>query len=177
MNSDVAKLLEQAWNKRRGEQYADAEALLIEARGLCGADDYDALGRIYHIYMQLDYDQGNLTKALELCQKSLSYYKKTNKPDRIAHSTRHLADLQRHLGLAAESESNYRKAMGMYKASPVQQAGDLANALRGFAIVLENRKKTDEAITAWRETKTLYQSLGLEAGVDEATQRLAALQS
>ena len=177
MSSDLAKLLEQAWSKRREELYADAEALLIKARDLCEEDDYDALGRIYHIYMQLDYDQGNLSKALELCQESLSYYKKTNLPDRIAHSTRHLADLQCHLGQNAESESNYQVAIGMYRDSPVHQAGNLANALRGFAIVLENRKKIDEAITAWRETKTLYQSLGLEAGVDEATQKLAALRS
>jgi len=175
MNSEVTKLLEKAWARRREEKYEDVESLLTEARSLCGEEDYDALGRIYHIYMQIDYDKGHLTKALVLCHQSLAYYKKLGIPERIAHSTRHLADLQCHLGQHVESENNYQKAINMYKESSTLHAGNLANALRGYAIVLENLNKLNEARTTWSEVKTLYQSLGIQAGVDEASKRMDAL--
>ena len=175
MKSEVANLLEKAWVKRREEKYEEVESLLAEARELCGEEDFDALGRIYHIYMQIDYDKGDFTKALDFCHQSLMYYKKLGLPEKIAHSTRHLADLQCHLGQHAESENNYQKAINMYKESSSLQAGNLANALRGFAIVLENLNKLNEARTTWSEVKTLYQSLGIQAGVDEASDRMDAL--
>lgn len=176
MNSNISRLLGEAWSKRSEGKYEDVASLLTEAREQCEVDDYDALGRIFHVYMQVDYDKGNLSKALELCQQSLAYYQKSGIIERIAHSTRHLADLQCHLGLHAESESNYLKAIKMYKKSPNLHAGNLANALRGFAIVLENLNKRNEAQATWSEVKTLYQSLGIQAGVDEASQKIAALE-
>ncbi len=88
--SKITMLLEEAWKRRREKKYEDARALLIKARGLCEDDDYNSLGRIYHIYMQFDYDQGNLSKALELCHKSLALYHKANNSDKIAHSTSNL---------------------------------------------------------------------------------------
>lgn len=177
MNREVATLLESAWSKRGEERYDEAHSLLMQARSLCADDDYHALGRIFHIYMQLDYDQGLLPEALELCLKSLVYYQKAGISDRIAHATRHLADLQRRLGQLDESESNYRKAIRIYKDSPTPPAGDFANALRGFAMVLERLNKPQAAIAAWREAKARYQSLGVQAGVDEASAKIANLRS
>ena len=175
--SAIAKLLDEAWRRRREENYEDARALLIKARGLCEEDDYNSLARIHHIYMQFDYDQGNLSNALELCHKSLAFYHKANNSDKIAHSTRHIADLQCHLGDDTSSESNYRTAISIYKDNPDTQAGDLANALRGFAILLEKRGKIQEAITAWEEAKELYQAGHVQCGVDEAGRKLVALRS
>ena len=91
-------------------------------------------------------------------------------------STRHLANLQRALGNDADSESNYREAIGIYKADSQTRIGDLANALRGFALVFEKRSKISQAKTAWEETKELYQSCNLQAGIDEANRKLDSLQ-
>lgn len=175
MSPDVDMLLEEAWGKRRESQYDEARTLLNTAREQCGEEDYDALGRISHISMQLDRDLGKLSEALELCRRSLSYYQRTHNPDRIAHSTRHLADLLRQLDEDEESERCYRKAIGIYRDDPGQQAANLANALRGLALVLEKRRNIEEAINAWREAKSLYKSLRITSGVDEANEKLMAL--
>ena len=175
--SKITLLLEEAWKRRREKKYEDARALLIKARGLCEDDDYNSLGRIHHIYMQFDYEQGNLSKALEVCHKSLAFYQMANNSDKIAHSTRHIADLQCHLGDDTSSESNYRTAISIYKDDPDTQAGDLANALRGFAILLERRGKRQEAISTWEEAKELYQAGNSRAGVDEAGRKIVALRS
>ncbi len=174
-NLNINDLLEEAWVKRREEKYDDARHLVKEARRLCENDDYNSLGRIFHIYMQFESDHNNPSEALELCQKSLMYYKKAGNPDKVAHSTRHLADLERHLGYEADSERNYREAIGIYKGNSNTNKGDLANALRGFGLLLEKRGNTKEAIAVWKETKELYQACNLQDGVDEANQKLDSL--
>ena len=175
-NSDIKELLEEAWNKRRVGNYEEARDLVKKAQELSKDDDYNSLGRIFHVYMQFESDHDNLPKALEFCQQSLGFYQKANNSDRIAHSTRHIADLQRALGKDADSESNYRKVIDLYKADSQTHMGDLANTLRGFALVLEKRSKISEAKTAWEETKELYQACNLQAGVDEANEKLDSLQ-
>lgn len=174
--SNIKNLLEEAWSKRRVGNYNEARNLVKKAHELCIEDDYNFLGRIYHIYMQFEYDHDNFSKALEFCQQSQEFYIKANNSDKIAHSTRHMADLQQELGNNTDSESNYRKAIGIYRANSQTNPGDLANALRRFALVLEKLGKIGEAKTAWQETKKLYQTCNLQAGVDEADQKLEALQ-
>jgi tetratricopeptide (TPR) repeat protein len=174
-NSNIKELLEEAWNKRRVGSYEEARDLVKNAEELSKDDDYNTLGRISHVYMQFESDHDNLPKALEFCQQSLRFYQKANNSDKIAHSTRHIADLQRELGNDADSESNYREAIGIYKANSQTNIGDLANALRGFALVLEKRGKSSEAKTAWQKTKELYEACNLQAGVDEANQKLDSL--
>lgn len=125
--------------------------------------------------MQFDWDHEQLNQALAYCQQSLNYYKRANNRERIAHSTRHMADLQRHLNQYNESELNYRQAIEFYKSASSVHPGNLANTLRGFAILLELQEKFEEAINAWEETKELYLTCNLQEGVDEANQKLKAL--
>jgi len=174
-NSDIKELLEEAWNKRRVGNYDEARQLVKKAQELSKEDDYNSLGRIFHIYAQLESDHDNYRKALEFYQQSLGFYKKANNSDKIAHSSRHIADLQRTLGNDADSETNYTEAIGIYRANSQTKTGDLANALRGYALVLEKRSKISEAKTAWEATKKLYQACNLQAGIDEANRKLDSL--
>lgn len=174
-NSKLKKLLEQAWVKRRQEKYIEARAIVDEAYKLCDDDDYGSLGRIFHIYMQFESDHNNPSKALILCKKSLMYYKRSNNLNKVAHSTRHIADLERYLGSYTNAEQYYREAIHIYKNISSTSKGDLANALRGFGILLLKCNKNEEAITIWKETKELYQVCNLQAGVDEATEKLNLL--
>ena len=41
------------------------------AQELSKDDDYNSLGRIFHLYAQFESDHDNLAKALEFCQQSL----------------------------------------------------------------------------------------------------------
>ena len=174
-NPKIKQLLEEAWFKRREEKYDEARNLVEQAHGLCKDNDYNSLGRVFHVYMQFESDHNNHSKAVELCQKSLMYYKKANNLDSVAHSTRHIADLQYHLGKDAESERNYREAIGIFRDNPNMHIGNLANALRGLGLLLEKRGKIQEAIDVWKETKELYNSIHLQEGVDEVNQILKSL--
>ncbi len=175
--SDLQQFLEDAWSRRREGNYEEARAQVLKAGEACRDDDYNTLGRVYHIYMQLEYDRDNFDDALVLCRKSVAFYEKSGDTDKIAHATRHLADLLCAVGNYAESESKYRDAIKLYDDSTLSHRGDIANALRGFAIVLEKGNKRQEAIAIWGRVRESYRECKLQAGVDEANQRLAALQA
>ncbi len=168
----IQDLLTEAWAKRRVADYEAAKALVTQAQELCSADDFASLGRIYHIYMQFEADHNNLEEAIALCEQSVANYKKTGIPAKMAHSIRHLADLKRELGLAKEAVQNYRGAVEIYREQGDTSPGNLANALRGFALTLELVGEEEEAKAVWQEAKELYQACGLQAGVDEALQHI-----
>lgn len=176
-NSKIKTLLATIWAKRGQGKYVEARALLSEAEELCEDNDYKHLGRIFHIYGQFESDHNNHQQALEFWQQSLVYYKKDGNPNKIAHSTRHIADIQRRLGDEEGSEKSYRKSLDIYRNNATTSTGDLANALRGFALLLEKRGKTAEAIANWHEVKESYKAIHLQEGVDEANERLDALTS
>lgn len=171
----IQQLLAEAWSERRVGNYEESRKLVSKARELCKEDDYNSLGRIFHIYMQFEYDHEKHAKALEFCQQSLEYYRKTKNANKIAHSTRHIADLQRHLGHRNDSELNYQKAIDIYRTSSDVSKLDLANALRGYGLLLENLGKIDDAIGVWEDVKELYSTCDIQAGVDEARDRLDSL--
>ncbi|MDH3650775.1 MAG: tetratricopeptide repeat protein [Saprospiraceae bacterium] len=176
MENSISELLRKAWVKRREEKYREARQLVVKAQGLCEDTDFDSLGRIFHIYMQFESDHNNHVKALELCEQSLTFYRKGKRPGRIAHSIRHVADLQRHLGKEVDAEYNYREAINIYRDQSDTSKGDLANALRGFGYLLEKIGKVREASAVWKEVKELYQACHLQDGVVEANRRLNSLQ-
>lgn len=67
--SDVSKieeLLEEAWTQRRVGNYKNARDLVEQAKLLTLDDDYNSLGRIFHVNAQFQSDHDNLPKALEL---------------------------------------------------------------------------------------------------------------
>ena len=62
----IKSLLEKAWSKRRENRYDEAKSLTMRAHNLCEKDDYDNLGRIFHVYMQLESDKGDYTTVSSL---------------------------------------------------------------------------------------------------------------
>ena len=65
------QLLDKARSSRKEGKYEEALQLTKKAQQSCGEKDYDALGRIFHIYRQLETDQGNFSEALDLFTESL----------------------------------------------------------------------------------------------------------
>lgn len=87
-------------------------------------------------------------------------------PLKLAHTIRHLADLYRETGRRDESAKCYEEALAIYRGRDDTPRLDLANAIRGYAAL------TDDA-ALWREALELYRETGVEAGVAEASRRLA----
>ena len=172
---NIEQILEEAWTKRREGKYKEALFLVQKAQKNCEANDFNSLGRIFHLYMQFESDHGHPSKALEWCQKSLSCYVETGNKNKIAHAMRHVADLQRDLGMEEEAKRNYQEAIKMYRDSSNVNKLALANALRGFGLLLERRGKIEESIIIWKETQALYACCKLQAGVEESNQKLDEL--
>ncbi len=92
---------------------------------------------------------------------------------RLAHALRHLAEIHtenRRLELADECLS---EALGIYEPMADLPALELANTVRPLALLREAQGRRDEAMTAWREARALYERSGVQAGVDECDAHLA----
>lgn len=171
----IHSYLDKAWALRGVGNIMSSKKNLKNAQELCNEDDYEFLGRVFHIYRQYESDNNNYEKALQYNLKSLSYYKKANNLDRIAHSTRHLADLQVKLNEFDSAKENYEAAIKIYKESTDSNDLDLSNALRGFAELLELLGNLNSAIEIWNEVLIIYEMLQFEDGISEVKKRIKGL--
>ena len=173
----IKKLLEKAWKLRGEANYKESQKFLSKAESLCTKEDFYFMGRIHHIRMQYEADKDHFDKAIEYCHLSVLSYFKSKDYDRIAHSVRHLADLQMETGELSDSENNYIKSVGIYKSLEDCNKGDLANALRGYAQLQEKKGEFSEAMDLWQEIIHLYKECDFKAGEIEAINKLNLLQN
>ena len=65
--------------------------------------------------------------------------------------------------------------MDIYRNHELTAPPDLANAIRGLAILKYDADESEEARELWQEAGELYASVNIEAGVAESSRRLALL--
>ncbi len=171
---ELKTILDNAWKYRRLGNYQKCRDLLNQVHSSCQENDHIVLGRLYHVYMQIEWDHHRYNRALKFCKQALQHYSKSENLNLIAHSRRHLADLQRQLGMLEESEANYCQALDIYR-SALCNDGDLANALRGYGLLLEGIERPQEAQQAWLKVKEIYEQHGIPEGVQEAIEALQRL--
>jgi tetratricopeptide (TPR) repeat protein len=94
---------------------------------------------------------------------------------RLAHAIRHLADAYRRAGRVEPAEKCYDEAISIYRAHPESRPLDVANALRGFAVLKSDAGEADAAEQLWTDVRARYESLGITSGVAESAARLARL--
>lgn len=90
-----------------------------------------------------------------------------------AHALRHVSDLARERGDMHQALAAAEEAAAFYRAAPDESPLDLANALRLTALALEGAGRKPEALPAWREARSLYAHVDVQAGVDECDRHLA----
>ena len=95
----------------------------------------------------------------------------------LAHRVRHLGDAYRRLGRAELAEPSYIEALSIYRQHEEARPLDVANALRGFAILKESAGARDEARRLWQEAHDLYVQVDVPAGVAESASRIEGLRS
>ncbi len=172
----VKELLRKAWLFRCQESYKQAEKVLAEAEKQCSPNDFQTLGRIYHIYAHCASDLEELDRALFLENQSLEYYTETGDRRLIAHATRHIADYLRRLNEDEQAKKRYEEAIAIYREDERGNTNDMANALRGYGLVLEKLDDRHLAISVWQEVKTLYAACNIAAGVKEAQEKLISFE-
>ena len=81
------------------------------------------------------------------------------------------------LASSTRPNHNYREALAIYRDHPEADALDLANAIRGLAVLTFDTGGDEEAKALWQEALNLYGSVSVQSGVNESSRRLALLAS
>ena len=106
-----------------------------------------------------------------LCyEEAVGIFREVDEPLVLAHTIRHLGDVYLEQGRPDLAEPCFHEALGLYRSSEDDSSLDLANAVRSLAVL-----RWEQAKTLWEEVRHLYTSLNIEAGIQEGTERAAAL--
>lgn len=173
---DIAELLRNGHQARREHRLDDARRLFTEVIDLGKklslaefvAEGLTGLG-------QIERDLNHLDKALEAYSEARVIYRGGNHTLTLAHTIRHLGDIHTEHGDLAAAEPCFVEALSIYRNHPETKPLDLANALRGYAVLKQNTGQKAESKLLWEEARELYCALNIETGVSESSRRIAAL--
>jgi tetratricopeptide (TPR) repeat protein len=176
MSEESEKLRLLARDARSGNRPQDARQHLIESVALSRAagDPIDLAGALTALG-QIERDLSRNDVAVQHYGEAMELYRSTADIQRLAHTIRHLADIYRHERQSDKAEHCYREALDLYRADAKTPPLDLANAIRGFAILRQDAGHREEAKELWKEARELYAAVNVEAGVTESVRRLALL--
>lgn len=118
--------------------------------------------------------EGNLSFAREQYLEAAKIYAERNDALAYAHTIRHVADIYLQERNFLEAAPLYEEALSLYRGNLNTKLLDLANTVRPYALLVEQRG--DDPILAnslWEEAKGLYRSLRLNTAVAECDAHLA----
>jgi tetratricopeptide (TPR) repeat protein len=116
--------------------------------------------------------QGNLAAAQQHYEEAVALYRLA-----LAHTIRHLGDVHRKRGNWEAAEPCYREALEIYRANRDHASPlDVANAIRPYALLQEHNGNRAQGRAMWEEAQALYESQGIDAGVEEASRWIELLQ-
>lgn len=168
-------LIRLGYEARRENRLEDAKELFVEAIGFCGAADREVLARSLTGLGQIERDLKNNAQALQHYGEAASIYRSLSDPLRFAHTIRHVGDILRNQGSLEQARPCYEEALTLYRGHPETPDLDLANAIRGFALLVAEAGETEQAISLWREARGLYEAADVQAGVHESDAQIRRL--
>jgi tetratricopeptide (TPR) repeat protein len=176
MPESIDSLLTEATRARLDGRFGDAKRDLTEAvKSSRKSNDQRRLARSLAALGRIERDLHNDDDALRLYEEALEIYRALNDPLKLAHTVRHVADILRHMGRLPSAATAYAEALRIYHDHKDTQLLDLANALRGFALLKEALGENTEARALWEKAGILYAEVNVEAGVAESARRIALL--
>jgi tetratricopeptide (TPR) repeat protein len=174
MNSDV--LIANGYAARKEQRPEDAKRHFAEAIALCqNTNDRGGLARALAGFGQIERDLHDCSGARRHYEQSVAVYRTLDSPLALAHTVRHLADILRGMGEPTLAEPCYAEALEIYRRHEQTQPLDLANTLRGYALLKTGNREKQQALELWREAGNLYTECKVEAGVAESSRQLALL--
>jgi tetratricopeptide (TPR) repeat protein len=178
MSDTIDQLMQQALQARRENRLDDAKRDLLEAVVLCReAAAPGKLARALAGLGQAERDLHHNDAALRHYEEAVALNRIEGDPLRIAHTIRHVADIHRHEGNRRLAEGCYDEALCIYREQAETPPLDLANALRGSALLKESMGEIKQARVQWQEAGKLYADVGVEAGVAESKRRVELLKA
>jgi tetratricopeptide (TPR) repeat protein len=178
MSDTIDRLMQRALEARRESRLDDAKRDLTEAVALCReAAAPGKLARALAGLGQAERDLHHNDAALRHYEEAVTLYRTEKDPLKLAHTIRHVADIHRHEGNQRLAEGCYENALGIYRQQPETPPLDLANALRGSALLKESLGEIEQARAQWQEAGKLYAEVCVEAGVAESKRRMELLKT
>jgi tetratricopeptide (TPR) repeat protein len=169
-------LLDQGYQARREHRPEDAQCLFETAVLKCRRRErHPLLARSLIGLGQIERDLGNLDTALDCYGQAVQILRTLNDPPALAHTIRHVGDIQRNRREFDQAAPCYVEALEIYRANEFTPPLDLANTLRGYALLKGELGSGEEAKLLWAEAGQLYQAVGVQAGVDECARQIALL--
>jgi len=168
-SASFAALMAQGHQARREHRFTEAKAFFSEAAQQARAASNNlqlvtALTRLGDIERDLHHPE----TALDLYQQASELIRNqpANPADSLtlAHTVRHIADIARELHRLDLAGPNYSEALAIYRSHPQTGSLDLANTLRGYAMLKTATGETQAAISLWQEAGTLYNQVWQEPG-------------
>jgi tetratricopeptide (TPR) repeat protein len=170
-------LIRQASQARRERRLTDAKRDLVKAVDLCRtAGTPIELAMALTGLGQIERDLQDSDAARGRYEEAVSIYRAEGDALKLAHTIRHVGDIHRHEGHRELAERCYREALNLYRSNQRTPPLDLANAIRGLAILQGDAGEVQEARLLWEEARQLYSAVKVEPGVAESSRRLALLE-
>jgi tetratricopeptide (TPR) repeat protein len=176
MSSTPEALLRQGYQARREDRLADAKTRFTEAVDLCRtADDKAMLAQALTGLGQIERDLRETDAALRHYEDAVAIYRTLDDPLVLAHTVRHVGDILQNQGKLESAAPCFVEALEIYRRHEETPALDLANALRGYALLKASTGDKEEAKRFWQEAGVLYAAAGVKAGVAESERQVARL--
>src|ERR1700691_1799606 len=142
------------YQARREDRLADSRAIFIKAvRSAAEEGDRPSLAEALCGLGQAERDIGNLAAARLHYAGAATLYRQIGPSARVAYAIRHEADVLRKECRPAEAEPLYLEAESIYRQQGEESALDLANTLRGLALVAESSGKPAASKSLWQEAR------------------------
>jgi len=175
-SSPPAELLSRGRLARSENRLNDARDSYSRAVELCRkAKDGRLLAEALCGLGQIERDIGNAPLALKHYSAAVELRRGQNVPLLLAHSIRHVADILRGMKQPDKALLCYEEAIAIYRGHEETPRLDLANAVRGYALLKGDHGDTEEATFLWHEAMALYAESGVEAGITESQAQIAFL--
>ena len=175
-HSFIQDLISSGWEARAGGKLLEAREQLTEALEMARqhggmAHEVAALQKLGHI----EQDLGNEEGAHEIFEHLVTLTGAKGSRRYHAHALRHLGDSFVRRNELDAAEKLYTEAMYEYELLEGRDELSLANALRSMAILREKQGRRGDAAACWNKACHLYESEGIESGVDECISHLEKL--
>jgi tetratricopeptide (TPR) repeat protein len=174
--SNAESLLQQGYQARREHRFGDAKYLYAEAVDLCRSNnDQPLLALSLTRLGGRERDLDEIDKSLTHYQEAVSIYRVLNDPLSLAHTVRHVGDILRESNRLDQAALFYTEALETYRNHKETDALDLANTLRGYALLKSAMSEMEAAKCLWQEAGALYAQVDVAAGVAESQRQIALL--
>jgi tetratricopeptide (TPR) repeat protein len=168
------ELFARGYRARSENRLAESRAAFLEAvRKAAVEADRPSLAEALCGLAQAERGIGNPEAAGHHYANAAVLYRELGLPERLAYAIRHEADILRETGKVVEAEPLYLEAEEIYRQLGEHATLDLANTLRGLALVNESTAKMDASKALWQEARELYAKCNVEAGVAECYDKLS----